>query len=413
MKTRLHLLFFLFLIPVLSIRAQTGTLDFYLRQAFSNNPELNDFRNQARSTSVDSMKITANRKPQVNMLGQVLIAPTLNGFGYDNAVTNSGNYELLMGVSQNILNKKILAPQFESLNLQRQAAGNSGLTTEHELRRNITAQYIQTYSGILQIDHASAILRLLEDESVLLKELKEKGMYKPFDYAAFQVTLQSQEITLKQLEFQYKSDLYSLNILCGITDTAVPKIAPPAIPGNALVGVSASRFLAGYRIDSLQISNRKLLTGANYKPRLSWFADGGILGSQPAELYRNFGTSFGLNFSMPIYDGKQKQLEFKKVNLAEDTRSSYESFFKKQYQQQVNTLIDEISENNILITQTKKQLHLSEEQIQMGKSQLNIGALPVSDFILAIRSYNEIKTNLDQLQIKQLQLMNELNYWNW
>ncbi len=407
------LLFLFFLFAARWIEAQTGTLNYYLQQALSNNPQLNDFRNQAQSTAFDSLKIKATRKPQVNMLGQILVAPNVNGYGYDNAVTNSGNYELLMGVSQNLFNKQILAPQYESLSLQRQAAGNSGVTTEHELTRDITSQYIQAYADIIQIEHADAILQLLTEESSVLKSLTEKGIYKTFDYTTFQVALQSQEIILNQQKFQYCSDIHALNLLSGITDTALPKLSPPSITGMAPVGVSSSRFLVGFRIDSLQISNRKLLTSVNYKPKLSWFADGGILGSQPAYLYRNFGTSFGLNFSLPIYDGKQKQLEFKKINLAENTRNSYQIFFKKQYQEQIATIMDEINENEKLLAQTKKQLALSEEQIRVGKNQLNIGALPVSDFILAIRTGNEIKNSMSQLQIRHLLLLNELNYWNW
>jgi outer membrane protein TolC len=412
-RIRLFYFFIFLLLPALSGTAQTGTLDYYLKQAFGNSPQLNDFRNQAQSSGFDSAKIRAGRKPQVNMLGQILVAPSGNGYGYDNAVTNSGNYELVVGVSQNLFTKNILAPQYESLSLQRQAAGNSGITAEHEQRRTITSQYIQAYADILQMEHAVTILRLLQEESSFLRILTEKGVYKPFDFTSFQVALQSQEIALKQQEFQYRTDLYALNLLCGINDTAAPRLAPPSISGTLQVGLASSRFLTAYRIDSLQISNRKLITGANYKAKLSWFADGGILGSQPAELYHNVGTSFGLNFSLPIYDGRQKQLEYKKIGIAENTRSSYESFFKKQYQQEILSVTAELSENDILISQTKKQLSLSEEQIQLGKNQLNIGALPVSDFILAIRTYNEIKNNLNQLQVKQLQLMNELNYWNW
>jgi len=408
---------FLFLLLPLLIpnccEGQTGTLGYYLQQGLANSPQLNDYRNQAESSRYDSLKISATRKPQVNLLGQVMVAPVWNNYGYDNAVTNGGNYALQMGVSQNLLNKQILAPQYENLRLESQAAGNSGITTTHELSRSITAQYIQAYSDLLQLAHITTILQLLKDESGVLKLLEEKGIYKAFDYTTFQVALQAQEIALKQESYQYRSDVYALNMLCGINDTAVPTLAPPAIAGNALVGLSSSRFLTSYRIDSLQISNRKLLAGANYKPRLSWFADGGLLGSQPAELYRNFGTSFGLNFSLPIYDGKQKQLEFKKIGLAENVRSVYETFFKKQYQQQITALINALADNDQLILQTTQQLHLSEEQIDLGKNQLNRGTLPVSDFILALRTYNEIKTNLDQLKIRQLLLKNELNYWNW
>jgi outer membrane protein TolC len=403
----------LLLFIALSAAAQTVTLDYYLNKGLANNPQLNDFRNQVQSSAFDSLKIKANRKPQVNMIGQVMYAPVISGYGYDNAVTNNGNYELLVGVNQNILNKQILGPQFESARLVGQSAGNSATQSEHELRKAITSQYINAYAGIIRIEYLKNTLTLLQDESGYLKQLTERGIYKAFDYSTFLVALQSIEINLKQEESQYRSDVYALNVLCGVNDTAAPHLAPPPVKSSLSVGLPASHFLNTFRIDSFQINNRRLLAGVNYKPKLSWFADAGILGSQPETLYRNFGTSFGLNFSMPIYDGKQKQLEYKKLSLQENTRSTYQQFFKVQYQAEIAAILRALAENDALIVQVSKQLKLSEDQIQFGKTQLNIGALPVSDFILAIRNNRDIKNNMSQLQVRQMQLTNEFNYWNW
>jgi outer membrane protein TolC len=404
----------LFLLPAANcLQAQTAVLDDYLRQAVSNNPQLNDYRNQVQASAFDSLHIKAARKPQVNMIGQIMYAPLINGYGYDNAVTNTGNYELLVGVSQNILNKQILAPQFESSRLQALAAGNSASQSEHDLQRSVTAQYITAYSDIIQINYLRNTVNLLHDESGYLKQFVERGVYKAFDYTTFLVSLESLYISLRQEESQYRSDVYALNLLCGISDTTLPQLAPPPVKSNPNVGVTSSRFLNTYRIDSFQISNRRLLSAVNYKPRLSWFADAGILGSRPEYLYQNFGTSFGLNFSMPIYDGKQKQLEYKKIGLAESTRMGYQQFFKKQYQQEISSILRQMSENESLIIQVNKQLRLSEDQLLFGKTQLNIGALPVSDFILALRNNRDIRNTLSQLMVKQMQLTNEFNYWNW
>jgi outer membrane protein TolC len=413
MTRKRFILFFCLILRLSSSEAQTQTLDYYLSQAIKNNPQLNDYRNQVKSSAFDSLKIRAGRKPQVNMLGQVLIAPVVNGYGYDNAVTNSGNYELLVGVNQYLFNKNILAPQFENIRLQGQSAGNSSVQTEHELKRTITSQYINAYADILQILYAKETLQLLGDESLYLKQLVDRGVYKAFDYTTFLMTVQSQEIALKQQELQYRSDIYALNLNCGITDTASPVLTAPPVQSSATVGLASSRFMNSFHIDSLQISNRKLLTGSAYKPKLSWFADGGILGSQPASLYRNFGTSFGLNFSLPIYDGKQKQLENKKIDLAENTRNNYEQYFKKQYTEEITAILAELKATTELTGQINKQLKLSEDQIRFGKTQLNIGALPISDFILALRNYKDIKNTMQVLLIKQMLLTNEFNYWNW
>jgi outer membrane protein TolC len=396
-----------------TVSAQTGSLNDYIQKAITNNPQLNEYRNQIQVGQLDSVKINATRKPQINLLGQILIAPVIAGEGYDQAVTNSGNYELLAGISQNIFNRQILAPQYEQIRLQNLGSAQASQKTEHSLRKEITLQYIQAYSDHVQAGHALSILRLLKEENIYLKQLCEKGIYKPFDYAAFQVSIQAQEIIVKQQLLAYRSDINTLNLLCGIQDTTLPSLSPPQLQPNAFLEPSASLFFQSFHTDSLQLINRKLLAGSYYKPKLSWFADAGILGSQPSTLYRNFGTSFGINLSVPLYDGHQKNIELKKISLAENTRSSYESFFRKQYSAQKNALVTELKLNAELITQTGEQLTLTEKQIALGKTQLNIGALSVTDFLLALRSYAEVRNTLNQLQIRQLQTMNELNYWNW
>ncbi len=413
MSKKTALLLICFLVQLSFAGSQTRMLDYYLQQGLKNSPQINEYHNQVQTSALDSLKILAAHKPQVNMIGQILVAPVVNGYGYDQAVTNSGNYEFLVGVSQNVFNKKTLAPQYANIRLQGQSASNTSVQAEHELKRNITSQYIIAYADIQRMEYAKNTLQLLQDESTYLKQLVERGVYKAFDYTTFLVTIQSQEISIMQEESQFRTDVFALNLLCGINDTTRPLLADPQLKGNPSVDVSSSRFLLSYRIDSLRISNQKYLTGANYRPRLSWFADGGVLSSQPSTLYKNFGTSFGLNFSLPLYDGKQKQFEFKKTDLAENTRSSYQQFFKSQFNEEIAAITHELSENEGLIRQTNKQLKLSEDQIRFGKQELNIGALPVSDFILAVKNYKEIKNSLQMLMIKQMLLSNELNYWNW
>jgi outer membrane protein TolC len=413
MSRSCFLLLFLAFCGTAQVIGQSLNLDYYLRLGIANNPQLNDYRNQAGSSAVDSLKVRAGRKPQVNLMGQVLIAPVINGYGYDAAVTNSGNYEFLMGVNQNLFNKKILAPQYESARLQGMTANNSAVTTEHDLKRSITQQYITAYADIVQIEYAKSTFQLLQEENNFLLQFVERGVYKPFDYSSFQILLKAQEIYLHQQEFQYRSDVYALNILCGITDTTTPVLQAPVLAGASLVGFQSSRFHTSFHLDSLTIQNKRMLAGVNYKPHLSWFADGGLLTSQPATFYQNFGTSFGLNFSMPIYDGKQKKLEYKKLDLSENTRTGYEDYFRKQYTAELNSLLDELEETHILITDTRKQLSMAEEVVRLGKTQLNAGTLPVTDFILAVRNIQDIHNSLNQLEVKQQLLTNEFNYWNW
>jgi outer membrane protein TolC len=403
-------LLFIFLFH--SAVSQKQGLDSYIQQGLQNSPLLKDYQNQLQSSSIDSVLINAQRKPQVNALGQLLVAPAYNGWGYDGAVTNSGNYTGVVSVSQNIFTKKIYAPQYEAVSIEKQSITNTSKISEHDLRKGITDQYLAAYSSFNALTYTEATYKLLKEEEQLLKNFVQQGIYKQTDYLSFEIAIQSQEIQMKQFQMQYRNDLRQLNLICGINDTAYHILLAPTIEPK-FSDKNNSPFLMQFRIDSLTIKNQKNLVDANYRPRLSWFADAGFLGSNPALLYKNFGTSFGLNFSMPLYDGKQKKLQYQKFSINESTRTNYQQYFKNQYNQHTVQINMQLAENEQLTAQIQKQLSSSEMLINMSKQLLNKGELSVTDFIVTIKNYIDIKNQLNQTQLTKLQLMNELNYWNW
>lgn len=148
-----------------------------------------------------------------------------------------------------------------------------------------------------------------------------------------------------------------------------------------------------------------------YRPKLNWFADAGLLSTNPSTLYQHLGYSAGINFSIPLYDGKQRKLQYQKLDITEDTRSNYERFFKKQYSQQVAQLNKDLTATEEMQEQLKLQLKTSEQLMSMVKTLLNSGNISITDFINATKNYNSINRTLNQTQIKVLQIINELNYW--
>ena len=410
---RRNILISLFLIFIFHCAvSQTQGLDSYIQQGLQNSPLLKDYLNQLQSSSLDSVLINAQRKPQVNAIGQLLIAPAYKGWGYDEAVTNNGNYTGTVNVSQNIFAKKIYAPQYEAVSIEKQSIANTSKISEHDLRKGITDQYLVTYSSLNALAYTESTYKLLKEEEQLLKNFVQQGIYKQTDYLSFQIAIQSQEIQIKQFQMQYRNDLRQLNIICGITDTTYHILEAPAIQPQ-ISDRNNSPFLMQLKIDSLKITNQKNLVDANYRPRLSWFADAGFLGSNPALLYKNFGTSFGLNFSMPLYDGKQENIQYQKLSISESSRTNYQQYFKNQYNQHIVQINMQLVENEQLTAQIQKQIASSEMLITMSKQLLNKGELSVTDFIVTIKNYIDIKNQLNQTQLTKLQLMNELNYWNW
>ena len=63
--------------------------------------------------------------------------------------------------------------------------------------------------------------------------------------------------------------------------------------------------------------------------------------------YKNFGTGVGLNVTVPIYDGKQKKMQYRKLDLSERARRNYKSFYTSQYYQQIYLLQQQLQQNQM------------------------------------------------------------------
>jgi hypothetical protein len=393
--------------------AQTRSLDFFINAGLQSSPLLKDYAQQVKSNSVDSSIISASRKPQVNALGTVMLAPTYNGYGYDEAVTNGGNYQAVASVSQSLFVKKTYAPQYEALRIENASATNSGKISSHELEKEITDQYLTAYSSFNQLTYNRSLLQLLDKEQAVLESYVNQGIYRQTDYLALELEKQMQEVQLTQLMIQYKADIGQLNVLCGIEDTSWYEVVAPPFAVSLKPANYFSPFQMQFRIDSLRINNSRSMIDMRYRPRFGWFADAGLLSSQPLTMYRNFGFSFGFLFTIPIYDGRQKGFEYQKLSINESIRTNYRDYFSLEQRIHLNQIQLQLNATEKLIAQEKNLLITSDALVTANRTLLDKGQASVSDFILAIKNNIDIKNQLNQAEITKLQLKNELNYWNW
>ena len=130
------------------------------------------------------------------------------------------------------------------------------------------------------------------------------------------------------------------------------------------------------------------------------------------QAYKNFGISAGFTFTMPIYDGGQRKLQYRKISLEEDTRQNYRAFFSVQYRQQIAQFNQQIDETDKLVKQIDEQIKYSESLIKVDTELLQTGDLRVSDFIIAVNNYLTIKNLRTTTNINKLLLINQLNYYN-
>jgi outer membrane protein TolC len=396
----------------LSVSGQqrTGNLVYYLDEAIRNSPLLNDYRNQANAARADSILARASRKPYIEARSQLQYFPLYGNFGYDEVITNGGNYTAVMGISQNILNSKSVNNRYRSIDLQKQSIRISAELSSIDLRRIITDQYITAYTVFRDLEFNRSFLVLSNEESELVKGFVRRGISRQTDYMALQIETQSQEILVKQLEGAYRKELNTLNRLSGISDTSFVRLNEPMLEIKQVPDISRSPVMMQYDVDSIRIENDRAAVDLRYTPKVSWYADAGFLSHSPWNFYNHFGYSAGLSLSIPVYDGRQRNTEKQKLSLSENSRRAYEENYKKQYSQKLAQLNNDLKTLTETYAQLEDQLALSDQLVKALKKQLEAGMVLMTDYINAIRNYRSINRNLLVVNLQKLQVINEMNY---
>jgi outer membrane protein TolC len=407
-KRFIVLLFFPFV--SLFAQSQSRSLDYYLQEGIRSSPLLKDYNNQVNSALVDSLLIRSSKMPQVEARSQLLYSPAYKNFGYDEVVTDGGNYLAVVGVSQNILNRKELSNKFQAVSIQRQSATNSSRISLAELKKMITEQYLASYTDYSDLTFNKSFLELIYKENEITRQFVISGLCKQTDYLSLKIETQSQEILVNQLKSQFEKDLRLLNQVCGLNDTGLYELNLPALEIKGTNEISKSPLFIQYKIDSLRIVNEITAVDIRYRLKMNWFADAGFLTATPWNFYRHFGYSAGVSLSIPLYDGHQKEKEKQKLGLSEETRGTYQDNFRKQFDQQIMQLNDELKSLQALSVQLENQLTTSEQLVNALKGQLESGIIQMTEYINAIKNYRYITKNLSDNRIQIQMVINQLNY---
>ncbi|MBB6236423.1 outer membrane protein TolC [Pedobacter sp. AK013] len=386
-------------------------LDYYLKQAELTSPVLKDLRNQQRAAGIDSLIVRATGGAQVTANSAGMYAPVISGYGYDAVLTNGQALEALLSVNYDLLNRKRINNQLEGVKIQSDSIQYAGQLSLFDLQRSVADQYILAYASQQQVGFNRDVVTLLEQEEILLKKLTRSNIYKQAEYLTFLVTLQQQQLALQQAELQFKNDYATLNYLAGIADTAQVKLTDPELQTDNLVATHHF-FNKRFDIDSLKNSNQKNAIDLNYKPKLGIYANGGYNSSFILQPYKNFGASVGFTFSVPIYDGHQKKMQYNKLSLAAKTIVNYRDFFSRQQQQQLNLIKQQLEQTDALFPKINEQIRFSKGLIEVDRKLMHTGDLKVADFVIAINNYLAAQNLLRQTQINRLKLINQFNYWN-
>jgi outer membrane protein TolC len=409
MFRRIFLVFFLSFLTSLAFN-QTRNLEFYLDQGIHNSPLLNDYRNQIRSASSDSLLIRAAKNPLVEVKSQLLYAPSYRNFGYDEIVTDQGNYTAVMGISQPLFNKREINNKYEAVDIQKRTLNNSSQISINELKKVITEQYLTSFASYTDFLFNRNFLELLEKENVIVKQFVNNGIAKQTDYLSLLVETQSEEMMVTQIKSQYRKDLMLLSQLCGLNDSTWYELTDPRIEMKGAPDITKSPAYIQYKIDSIRIENEKTAIDIRYKPKINWFADVGFLTSNPWNFYNHFGYSAGVSLNIPVYDGKQRGIEKQKLGFNENSRQAYQDTYYKQYFQQIQQLNLELSSLNEMSSLVENQLRTSEQLLSTLKEQLESGIIQITEYINAIKNFKTTSRSINLLKMQKLQVINEMNF---
>lgn len=395
------------------VRAQqpVRNLEYFYQEAVKRSPLLKDYHNQLQSSKIDSMQVKAGYLPQVSALANGMYAPVVNGYGFDEVLTNGKALEAVLNVNYNLASKKNINNQLEGIHLQadsiRFAIGLSAL----DLQKAVTDQYITAFASQQQAAFNQEVYQLLHEEEIVLKKLTRANVYKQVDYLTFLVTFQQQQLQWKQAELQLKNDYSTLNYLTGIADTTAHELAEPMIE-PVLLNFETGFFYQKFGIDSLKLVNQRKAVDFNYKPKASVYANSGYNSSFAYQPYRNFGASAGFTVAVPIFDGHQRKMQYDKLSISQRTINVYKEFFQRQHTQQLNLLRQQIADQNGLYKQVSEQIKFTKSLIQVDSRLLQTGDIRIADFVIAINNYLAAQNLKRQTNITRLKLFNQLNYWN-
>lgn len=415
--------FFVLLISNLAIAQHS--LDDFINSAFANSPVLKEYHQQQTLNQIQQkMNHAENTAFQVSLSGNYLFAPYFNNhgklvtinpapqaIGYDINLFDGGLYSAQLNLERNIFNGRLMNILNRQVQIQDENARYNIDLEKHNLQKQVTDQYLNTYQSFLMIRLAREAVSNLSDQLKLTRELVEKGFVKTQDYLLLKIELKNQSIGLSDARQNYRSNLYQLYAVCGISDTAVVVIDSVALKMVKLM--PESNFVQKYTLDSLVTVNQQQQFEVKYLPRVSIFFNTGLNAVEVNNIGRKFGMSAGFSLSVPLYDGRQKSLTRQQSLVNQHTISEYRRFSEQNIAMQRNDLISRIHVRQQNIEDLTEQIADYEKLLQLSDRQLQQGNVSMIDHLTLIRNFVEIRKNKIETEINYQLEINNYNYWNW
>jgi len=404
-----NILLILFILGFFNNIFGQNTLEEYLQIAEQNSPLLNTYQNKINITTLDSLMLKATYGFNVNAIGDAYYGPVINGWGYDNSLNNGQFFTGMVQATKDIpVGKNNLKTRLESYSIAIDQLKNQKKLDSLTLKRLITEQYLYTYSNQKEYEVLKEIIHLFEQEDIILEKLTQKAVFKQTDYLNFKVNYQQNSLALEQKLNEWNANYNQLNYLVGINNIQIKSLEKPEMNTSLQHNFENSIYAKIFKTDSLKLQNNKENIALDYRPKLSLYADAGYSSTFTVTPYKNFGYSAGLSLRVPIYDGKKRKMLVQQNEIQLDNQKQFYDFNRTQYLQKKAMLEQQIANYDKIITQAEEQLDYSEALIDANLKQMPTGDVKVTDFILSINNYLNLKIGIVQNELQRNILLNNL-----
>ncbi|GAB3047434.1 TolC family protein [Spirosoma pulveris] len=388
-------------------------LAYYLEAGLANSPLLKDNGNAITLNRLDSLINIALNKPNVQAVGQYLYAPAGTNWGYDQNTTNGGTYTGLIQANRNLLYRRNLRIENNLNAALRDSLVNTVHINQNDLQKAITDLYLTAYQDYQQMVIFGDLYQIFSRQNEVLKELLRKALFNQSDYLAFRVDWQQSEVNFEGAKVQFLQDLLTLNTFCNIPEPGLVHLEKPALPQQARFTLDDNPYFLRYRYDSVLVERNRRVVDIFYRPSLDIVINAGTNAISADLITRRFGYSLGLNFSMPIYNGNQRKLQYQKLDVAQLTIRNYRNQYLNRFNLQLRTVTEQLRVNQNLINITERQNTDVENLLTISQARLYRGDISAIDYLLIVQRYLNIKLSLNQLTIQRQRFINTFNYRNF
>jgi outer membrane protein TolC len=427
MKTKIY--FLLILLYSAPLFAQERDLGYFISKAKENSPLNQKNRNASKIANLDLEQIKrVLSKAEVKLEGSLIFAPILssdnnktrlewasnganNYVGYDLAYADGGHYEAIISAQQPLFTKTFLKAYTDKAGITQKINENAINLNNHDIEHLVTYQYLLCLKSKQQSEISLALLKQVDEQLNLMKELVKSALYKQTDLLLLQIEEQNYQAEYQSYKYNYLNNLYDLNLLCGINESAKVQLKTIHFELNPDLKQN-SKFLKSFELDSLDIISKQSIFNLKYKPQLNLIANAGQNAIYLPNIKR-FGFSTALSFSWTLFDGKQQEVENEKSKLQLQNIAFEKNYFINQNSIQKIKILEQLKAQEERIENLNKRIEQYMDLLSLYKKEFKRGQVSIMDYKNLIRDIEAKKQDKIILQMQKQNLINSYNYWNY